>query len=152
MRAGLLFRIIAMAAIAAALFGSGWTAQGWHRDSLEKDRVEQQFQEDLAVAQADAASDVRRLDRVIEAQNAATVRATGMRSAVADLRLERDGLRDELAQAKARLPGQDHQACLDRATSLSRVFEACTGRYSEVAERAERHISDIQSLIDSESD
>lgn len=149
MQAGLLFRIIAAAVIAAALFGSGWTAQGWHRDSLEKERVEKQSQEDLAVARTNAATDVRRLDRVIAAQNSATARAAVMRTAVADLSNERDGLRAELAEARLSLAGQSNQACLDRVSALDRVFEACTARYSDLAERSERHVSDIKSMIDS---
>ena len=139
------YNIIATVALLAGAFFSGWTAQGWHRDSLEKADAEQK----LVDVRSNAAASIRRTDTVIEAQNAAQTRDRNLRIAVSLARDERERLRVELEEAQRRLPSLSHQACIDRAAALSSVFDRCTGRYTDVAERADHHVNDIQTLNES---
>lgn len=132
-------------AIAAVAFFIGWTAQGWHRDSLEKADAEQK----LVDVRANAAASIRRTDAVIEAQNAAKTRDHALRIAVSLARDERDGLRLELEEAQRQLAGLSAEACIKRAATLSDVLNQCTERYTGVAEKADRHANDVKTLMDS---
>lgn len=59
---------------------------------------------------------------------------------------ERDGLRDELAAARASLPSRSHQACIERANALDDVFGACVERYRDLAGKATGHLNDALKL------
>ena len=139
------YNILATVALLAGAFFSGWTAQGWHRDSLEKADAEQK----LVDVRANAAASIRRTDAVIEAQNAAQTRDRNLRIAVSLARDERDGLRMELEEAQRRLAGLSPEACIKRAATLSDVLNQCTERYTGVAEKADRHANDVKTLMDS---
>jgi len=139
------YNILATIALLAGAFFSGWTAQGWHRDSLEKANAEQI----LVNVRANAAASIRRADTVIEAQNAAKVRDRDLRIAVSLARDERDGLRLELAEAQRKLSGLSPEACINRAATLSDVLNQCAERYTGLAEKADRHVNDIKTINDS---
>ena len=139
------YKLLAVLALMAGVFFSGWTAQGWHRDSLEKADAEQK----LVDARANAAASIRRTDAVIEAQNAAQARDRNLRIAVSLARDERERLRVELEEAQRRLAGLPAEACIKRADTLSDVLNQCTERYTGVAEKADRHANDVKTLMDS---
>lgn len=139
------YNIIATVALLAGAFFSGWTAQGWHRDSLEKADAEQK----LVDVRSNAAASIRRTDTVIEAQNAAQTRDRNLRIAISLARDERERLRVELEEAQRQLAGLSPEACIKRAATLSDVLNQCTERYTGVAEKADRHANDIQTLNES---
>ena len=143
------YNLLAGLALLVGAFFSGWTTQGWHRDSLEKSHATAQYESNLESERLARRSDTARAERVLAAQNASAIRERDIRSVVDLVRGERNGLQQELAAAQARLPTLPHQACIDRAAALSSIFDQCTGRYSDVAERADRHVNDIQTLNDS---
>jgi len=138
------YNLLATLALLAGAFFSGWTTQGWHRDSLEKDNAEQK----LAEVRSNAAASVRRVENVIQATNAAAARERGLRADAAGARNELDRLRDVLQDYERGTAGIPPASCPDRAIALSDVLQECAGRYSGLAEKADRHASDLQTLMD----
>jgi len=125
-------------------FWGGWETQGWHRDSLEKDRAEANLEAQRIAGRARTAAEAR----VVTAQNAAAARAANDRADAADARTELDRVRS-LSDAAVTAAEQSHAACVDRATALKVVFSQCAGRYAELGEKADRHVSDLKTLSDS---
>lgn len=134
-------QIIMVAIIALAGFGSGWTIQNWRYGAKENERAQQT----LVQIQASAASNIRRADNVIAAQNRANDRAVVLRRDVDSSRVELGRLRDELARSRSSLTVA---ACPDRAAALGDVLAECAGAYQDLAGKTDRHTSDIHTLID----
>ena len=124
-------------------FVSGWTVQDWRFSSKEADRAQQE----LATVKQSAAADVRRLDNTIDAQSKATIRERALRGDADALRGAVVGLSD--AENRALRTARDSQdTCLVAATTFRELFDASTEEYRALAEKADRHASDIQTLID----
>lgn len=136
------YNLIAVAALLAGAFFSGWQTQGWHRDSLEKDHAKQE----LAQIQLSAAANIRRADNVIVAQSAAAVRETVLRRDASAARSELERLRGDFTPRPG--PGVSSEACRERTASLEDTLLSCAGRYSELAEKADRHANDVKTLMD----
>ena len=112
-------------------------------DAKEKQRVEQQLvDERLQAAREQEANAV-----ATRARDAAALRS-------ADLRRSADRSRDALvrlsdaADQALRAAAGSHIACLDTALAEHTVLKQSTERYRELAEIADRHVSDIQTMID----
>lgn len=132
--------IIAALVIAAAAFGAAWKTQDWRYGAKEKDRVEAQ----LSQERTDNLRQIRREESVIAAINAGNQRAAVLRSDASAARSELDRLRGDLViDAK---PSATLQACDQRRATLSDVFEQCASRYSVLAEKADGHANDLQTL------
>lgn len=56
------------------------------------------------------------------------------------------GLRDTLAAIRSGVPSATLEALGKSVTALSTVLTKCTGRYIDVAERADRHANDVKTL------
>jgi hypothetical protein len=136
-------RIILVLALVAAGFLGGWKTQGWRHEAAEKQRVEQVAEHNIEVQRMAT----RAQTRVIEAQNAAAERLDSLRVAAAGARAERDRLRDA-ASASIAAARSGHQACIANASALAEVFGQCAGRYVDLAEKADGHVSDIQTMTD----
>jgi hypothetical protein len=136
------YNLIAIAALLAGAFFSGWQTQGWHRDSLEKDRAKQE----LAQVKDSAAANIRRADNGITAQNAAITRETVLRRDASSARSELERLRWDLSHSAG--PSIPPEACRERTATLEDVLLSCAGRYSSVAEKADQYASDVKTLID----
>ena len=119
--------LIVALAIAAGSFGSAWQIQSWRYDAKEKARVEQQLED----VRQSAARNIRFRDVEIDAQNQAETRA----------RTSTD--------AALRAAGASKEACLIRAATLGELFEESAAEYTELAEKAGRHVNDIQKLTGS---
>jgi hypothetical protein len=131
-------------AICAALgFGSAWKIQDWRADAKEKERVEQI----LADQRLAAASNIRRLDNVISAQDRAVSRMAVLRVAADGSRAALISLSDA-ADSALRTAADSQAACLSRATTLSELLKTSAGAYERMAEVADRHASDVQTLVD----
>ena len=138
-------QLILALVIAAAGFGSGfgsaWQIQDWRMDAKEKDYVEQK----LAAERLSAAQAIRHAQALHDAQNAATARAAG-------LRRDADGVRTALvslsssAERALRDAAASQEACLDRASTFSELFLTSSDEYRKLAEKAGRHVNDIQTL------
>lgn len=137
------YSLIGVAIVASVAFFGGWKVQGWHRDSLEKERAEQK----LADVRLSAAVSIRRADNVILAQNAAAARAAVARADADRARSELDGLRaaSDAAVSAARA---SHEACVVTASAQSNVLKQCGESYRGLAEIADRHVNDIKTLTE----
>ena len=129
--------------IALAAFASAWQVQSWRFNAKEKNRVEQTLSDQRLAA----AGAIRRADNVIEAQSAATRR-------MVVLRADADGSRAALislsgaVEAAMRAAATSHNACLDRATTASELLTQCGAAYQDLGERADRHASDVRTLME----
>ena len=136
-------QLILAAIIAAGGFGSAWKIQSWRMDSLENEYAQQA----LASERLSAAAAIRHATALHDAQNAAVVRATA-------LRRDADGTRTALvslsqsAAAALQDAATSREACLDRANTFSQLFIDSADRYRGLAEKADRHASDIKTLTD----
>jgi hypothetical protein len=137
------YNLIAAGLALLLAFGTGWSVQGWHRDSLEKDRVETQAETDRLAH----LSNIKRIDAVVVAQNRAAGRAiSNRRDADAALsELGRVQAQSAAAVAAARV---SHEACIDRTIALDDVFQSCASRYTALGETSDRHVNDLQTLIE----
>jgi hypothetical protein len=80
----------------------------------------------------------------MEANNAARKREILLRGAASAARSELDGLRDDLATRApgSDLPGSTCEAHSKRISTLETVLSQCAGRYSGLAEIADRALND----------
>ena len=141
-------QIIIAAVIAATAFaggfGTAWKIQAGNINAKEAAHAKQE----LANVQQSAASDIRRLDNAITAQNAATARAVG-------LRRDRDSALTELGRLRLAVNSAVHTAntdpvaCPERAAAIGDVLTELGRAGAELAEKADRINSDRQTLIDS---
>lgn len=81
-----------------------------------------------------------------EAVRKANAREKQRRADATAAESELDGLRSDLAAARAALPSLSHQACLERADTLAVVFAQCGARLKEVAGHAQGHAIDAMKL------
>jgi hypothetical protein len=99
---------------------------------------------------AKAAEDARAMQaKVTEAQNDARKREIFLRAAADGARGELDGLRIEIDAARDQLAGASKNAAVERAIAVGAVLQDCSRRYTGLAEKADRHVSDIRTLTDS---
>lgn len=106
------------------------------REAQEKFLVESQAKERQLNAQLN------------EARNAAVKREVTLRRDAAGARQSADGLRDELAHIRQRLPGLSADASRERADALADVLGSCQAEYRSLAETADRIANDRQTLVD----
>ena len=137
-------------AVLVALIGGGVIAVHKflsYEQQIGYDRAEAIYTKQLAEAQAAAMKREVELkaqvetalkgakDREIVIQKSATAAA----SAAGSLRATLDGVR-------AGVPSATVQALRDATTTLSTVFGDCADRYQGLAEKADRHASDVRTL------
>lgn len=92
--------------------------------------------------EAEQAKERARTKRQEEARNAQVQREQGLRAHAAALRAERDGLRDDLADAQHQLRTASCGSVRERAATLHTVFGACTAALEGMAAAAAGHASD----------
>ena len=124
-------------------FGTAWKIQAGNINEKEAAHAKQE----LANVQQSAASDIRRLDNAITAQNRATARAVALRRDADLARTELGRLRLAVNSA-VQTASTDPVACPERATALGDVLTELGRAGAELAEKADRINSDRQTLID----
>lgn len=129
--------------IAAISFGGAWTIQDWRFGAKEKALVEQKLAEVRLAAEADK----KRLESALRAQAKAVERERKQRAAAAALRGSVVSLSTHTA-ATVRDASASQAACLERVDTLGKLFDASAEAYSDMAGAADRHVSDIKTLID----
>lgn len=145
----MLYTHLAAALIAGAVAATGtWQIQSW-RYGTKIATINQQHS-DLVASSAKSAL---RLTEIYRENSDAAVKKAEARMAQnkrdADgLRGELDGLRGDLATVPDRIRNATREAVDQYAAAATIVFEQCTRRYAEVAERADGHASDVQTLMD----
>lgn len=143
------------ALIVAALLAAAIFYVNRYLSSVEQrgyDRAVVEYQAKLITAQNDAIIERNRLQGLVEAaikgrsQREETIRksaaATG--ALVTGVRNELDTLRDGLSTATV-------DALRHATAALAIVFGSCTERYSGLAEKADRHASDVRAMMEAGS-
>lgn len=140
------------ALIVAAILGAATWCVNSYLSSIEQrgyDRAVGEYSQKLITAQNDAIAERNRLQGLVDAaikgrsEREKTIQksaaATG--ALVAGVRDELDAIRDGLSIATI-------DALRHSTATLSVVFGECTERYSGLAEKATRHVSDIRAMTE----
>jgi len=136
--------LIALALAASAGFGAAWHWQDNRITQLELDHAQQQLTTEI-----DARDDAdRQIAQVRTAQDNAAKRAADLAWVVADSRTELDRLRDIL-DATLQARSSTLEACTAHAATQSGLLNHCAGRLVDVSAKADGHVSDIRTLIES---
>lgn len=133
---------IALSASHFAAYRSGRAAiqARWNEAKLAQAELDRKGAEQTRAAERRQAVDV------IGAINEAKAREHKAMAAAAGARLERDRLRDDLADAQRDLPSAPPSACIERANTLSGLLDQCAAAYQELAGQADRHAGDALML------
>lgn len=134
--------VLAAATIAVNRYLSSVEQRGYARAVVE-------YQEKLITAQNDAiAESNRRIKLVEDAINRRNDREKSIRAVADAAGVAVGGLRNELDAARAGMSVADAATLRHAATTYSLVFGECVERYTGLAEKATRHVSDIQTMMD----
>ena len=128
----------------AAAGTAAWKFQSMRYEAKENERAQQQ----LVLEREAHTLELKRQSAVVSAQNAAAARAIGLRSDADTARASANSLRDS-AERAMRASQTSLDACLVTATTVNKLFLESVTRYGEVAESADRHASDVQTLTES---
>ena len=139
----MIYTYAATALIAASLAATGaWKVQDWRYNAKEKERAEQQLENERMAARAT----LRNAENVINAQNDAEVRAAGLRRDAAGAHAALIGLSNATDTA-LRDASASHDACTVRAAAFSQLLNQCGAAYQELWAVADRHASDVQTIM-----
>jgi hypothetical protein len=130
------------AAVAGALgFGSAWQIQSWKADANENNRLTEQAnsQRELYVLGQ------KRSAVVNNAQNARVSREVSLRHHAVELRDVAGGLRIATRDV-VRTATESPESCPVATAAIAAVFDQCVTEYSALAEIADRHVSDLQTI------
>lgn len=142
----LALRVIGIAAVTLALI-AGWNLLAKHERGIGyaqcRSEVEAKENEDLKTARAETMRLFALHDKALlegAEREKDLVRQRERADAAAD------GLRDTLADVRRRLPELAAETCRAYADAGLRLLGECQGRYRAMAERAEGHFNDWQTL------
>ena len=142
-------QLIIAGVLAVASFGAAWTYQGNRYASILAER-----ETDHALALAGATRDA--LAKTIALQEIANAAERKHQSRLADLRRDlartrsvADGLRDDLAAARAAMPGASCDSIRGYSATLSTVFDECATEVGRLASQADGHAIDTLKLLES---
>lgn len=136
-------------AVSATVSGLGvWRYQS-HKYEAQIAAIRLEQAQDMAAASAKALEDFTEMQRIkddaiIQAEQRAQINAQAAALAAAGA----DRLRADLAKANARISTATREAVNQYALAVADVFEQCTSRYSDLAEKATGHASDVQLMIE----
>jgi chromosome segregation ATPase len=143
--------LLLAALVASGVFGGMQTIKlaSARGDVLTAEKRAADLQLAVAVANTEAANKSAALSAAVtKAQNEAQKRETELRAAAAAAGAESDGLRNDLSSLRDQLAGLTEQARTERSAAIADVLGQCAQRYSDLAARCDRHVSDIQTLIE----
>lgn len=143
-----MIRYAAALAIGAAM---AWGAQGWRLGAQVQasqaalETLKREHAESLTRATGSALTTTLKWQKEKDdAIEAARKRAETAAANAAAARRERNGLRDELANARLRLPSASHAACTEYAAASSGLLDQCAAQYQELARSCDGHVSDVR--------
>jgi hypothetical protein len=139
----ILISAISAAVAGAAGFGLAWNLQAHQITKLNLEHANER----ISIQRAARATIERTSNAVIKAQNDAAGRVAVIKRNADSLRVSVDGLRDDL-DVTARAAATSIDACTVAARTTSELLAVCADRYSELAGKAEGHVSDIRTLVD----
>lgn len=132
------------AVIAAIGFGGGWQIQSWRYAAKEQER-EQQI---LANVRDSAAADIRRLDNAITASNLANTRGVVLARNLDRARTELERLRVTVATTTVPSTCDAPGPGPDRAATGGELLLECAAALTELGGKADRHASDLRTMMD----
>jgi hypothetical protein len=135
--------LITSAIAATAGFALAWNLQAHQITKMELTHANER----ISIQRAARATIERTSNAVIKAQNDAAGRVAVIKRNADSLRVSVDGLRDDL-DVTARAAATSIDACTVAARTTSELLAVCADRYSELAGKAEGHVSDIRTLVD----
>ena len=128
-----------------------WFVQGVRYDTLRRDyaayRANAQ-QAQLDAVQAARLAEKKNTQRLQEALDGAERREAKNLADAAAARRAAGSLREQLAAIKSGLPGVSADACRVRASAVSDVLGDSVEAYRDLAEQADRLVSDLRTLSD----
>ena len=140
--------------IILAAIGGGWVAwslQGFRLDDLKHDFAGYKTQVEQQAVEARQAA-LKQKEQWIKEKEDAEQKAAERE---ATLRTERDRalagarrLRDDIATLRTRLPNAIPSACIATADALAGLLDQCQQEYRGMAEVADGHASDVQTLME----
>lgn len=140
------------ALIVAALLAAATVYVNRYLSSVEQrgyDRAVTEYQAKTITAQNDAIIESnRRLKLVEDAIKGRNDREKSIRAVADAAGVAVGGLRNELDSARTGMSTADAATLRHAATTYSVIFGECVERYSGLAEKATRHVSDIQTLME----
>ena len=132
------------AALAFALgFGAAYKIQGVRIELADKQRSEIALEAERLVSRLES----QRSAQNIAAQNNRALRESRLRADADAARGAAVSLRSAL-DAAVQTARADPVACADTALAISRLQLECSAAYGDLAATADRHVSDLQTLID----
>jgi len=139
-------KVALLVAVIAA--GASWKVQDW-RYGNEISQIRQSAAEAQTKAVDDArATETARYEAVQASEREARERENAQRIAANRARAESDSLRDDIAALEAAMPERTEAAVREYAVTAGRLLNDCTKEYQSMAETAQRHASDVQTLIE----
>ena len=140
---------IGLALVIGALIS--WSVQSVRYDTLRREY--DSYRADAQQAQLDAVQAARLVEkkntqRLQEALDGAERREAKNLADAAAARRAAGSLREQLAAIKSGLPGVSADACRVRASALSDVLGDSVEAYRDLAEQADRLVSDLRTLSD----
>jgi len=137
--------LLVLAFCAAGLVGYNvWSAR---LEAVGYDRAQDEFNKAAVAAQEKARVETARMQKEKDnAESKAAERLVLQARAAAQLRAERDGLRNDLATTRVHLRDAPVAAVRQYAAAAADIFEQCAGRYSDLASEADGHASDSLKL------
>jgi excinuclease UvrABC ATPase subunit len=140
------------ALIVAALLAATTIYVNRYLSSVEQrgyDRAVTEYQAKTIKAQDDAIIESnRRIKLVEDAINRRNDREKSIRAVADAAGVAVGGLRNELDAARTGMSVADAATLRHAATTYSVIFGECAERYTGLAEKATRHVSDIQTLME----
>jgi hypothetical protein len=139
---------LTLAAVVGA-FGAGWAAQGW-RLNAKIDSIRLGYQTALTTSINQARGKEQEWEtKLNQERDNATKREIQLRKDADAAHAASDGLRSQLSDTARRIAQAPASACADAASAIGDLLQACSIRYRELGEIADRHTSDIETLIGS---
>lgn len=142
-------QVAAFIGAVAVGFGIAWNLQGIRIDSLENEFGRYRGEvEQNAIAAKRAAMDKENFWRnaLENARINAIAREKQLQEDVAAAQSASSGLRDDLRALRSRLATSTCDSCLNAAATLGELLGQCSEDYRSMAEIADRHALDVQTL------
>ena len=141
-------QLIVAGAVVVASFGAGWSVQGWRMDAqLSKLKTEYSKRDFRALENAYA--DTLRLQATKdEAERKHAIRVADLRKSVAATAVIADGLRNDLATARAAMPDASCDSIRLHAATINDVFGECAAEIEGLAGTATGHAIDTLKLLE----
>lgn len=143
--------LIELAVIGALLAFAGVQLHRFmdHEQQIGYGRAVGEYNAKLVAQQQAAIEKQQALQKQLEdAQNAATEREQVIRSTAAAASAASVSLRDALTTIRAGVPTASVDALRKSTATLATVLDQCQGAYRDMAEKADRHASDVKTLQD----